>query len=290
MKRVVLMVCTFLAVALPAWCGVLTLLSEQVYNGEVAVLRWQGEPLSFGVARFRDEVFYLYPYDDGDVALFPVGLDVPAGDYAVLAALVDLQGRTTTTELTLRVDAKQREEEQLTLPQGMVTPKAEDVIRINRDSALLKETFAVRSPRQWTAFERPVDGPVSSVFGKGRKMNGETKSPHSGTDFRSPTGTPVRAMSNGRVALVADLFYTGQTVVVDHGEGLFSLYAHLSKVMVSEDHELSAGDVLGEVGSTGRSTGAHLHLTVKLFGERVDPLALLAALDALAPRTERAIQ
>ncbi len=72
-----------------------------------------------------------------------------------------------------------------------------------------------------------------------------------------------------------DLFYTGKTVVVDHGEGLFSLYAHLSKVVVEEGHELLVGDVLGEVGSTGRSTGAHLHLTVKLLGERVDPLSLL---------------
>ena len=122
----------------------------------------------------------------------------------------------------------------------------------------------------------PVSDPISSVFGKRRVMNGKPKSPHSGTDFRGPSGTPVHSISNGRVALVADLFYTGQTVVVDHGEGLLSIYAHLSKVLVAEESELQVGDVLGEVGSTGRSTGAHLHLTVRLLEERVDPLALLA--------------
>ena len=110
-------------------------------------------------------------------------------------------------------------------------------------------------------------------------MNGKPKSPHSGTDFRSPSGTSIRSISSGRVALVADLFYTGQTVVVDHGEGLLSIYAHLSKVLVKEGSELRVGDTLGEVGSTGRSTGAHLHLTVRLLGERIDPLALLAVFD-----------
>ena len=107
-------------------------------------------------------------------------------------------------------------------------------------------------------------------------MNGKPRSPHSGTDFRSPAGTPVKALSNGRVALVDDLFYTGKTVVVDHGEGLFSLYGHLSETEVDQGHELLAGDVVGKVGSTGRSTGAHLHLSVKLLGERIDPLALLS--------------
>jgi murein DD-endopeptidase MepM/ murein hydrolase activator NlpD len=110
-------------------------------------------------------------------------------------------------------------------------------------------------------------------------MNGKPKSPHSGTDFRSSVGTPVRSISSGRVVLVSDLFYTGQTVVVDHGEGLLSVYAHLSKILVEENHELQVGDVLGKVGSTGRSTGAHLHLTVRLLGERIDPLALLAIFD-----------
>ncbi len=279
MTRIILILSVALLFTWPAWCGELVLLSPQVNNGEVAVLYWQGEPLSFGVVRFRDEVLYLYPDPEGAVTLLPVSLDVPAGDYPLVAALVDLQGRTTAAELTLHVDYKKRPKEELTLPERMVTPVQKDVIRINRESDLLNDKYELRSSRLWTVFERPVDDPVSSVFGKRRVMNGKPKSPHSGTDFRSPAGTPVRSISSGRVVLVSDLFYTGQTVVVDHGEGLLSVYAHLSKILVEENHELQAGDVLGKVGSTGRSTGAHLHLTVRLLGERIDPLALLAIFD-----------
>jgi murein DD-endopeptidase MepM/ murein hydrolase activator NlpD len=238
-------------------------------------LQWRGESLSFGVVRYQDEVIYLYPDPEGAVALLPVGLDTPAGDYLLQTALVDKLGRTTASELTLTVAHKERPLEKLTLPPRMVTPSTADQKRIARENALLKSVFSERTERLWTTFERPVAEPVSSVFGKRRLMNGKSRSPHSGTDFRSPEGTPVGTVSNGRVAFVDNLFYTGKTVVVDHGEGLFSLYAHLSKVMVEEGHELLAGDVLGEVGSTGRSTGAHLHLSVKLLGERVDPLSLL---------------
>jgi murein DD-endopeptidase MepM/ murein hydrolase activator NlpD len=257
------------------WCGELGLLSDHVNNGDVAVLRWRGDPLAFGVVRFRDEVFYLYPDPEGAIALLPVNLDTPAGDYPLVAAVSDFHGQTTSTELDLHVDYKERPLESLTLPENMVTPNAQDIERINRESVLLDHAFSQRSPRYWQRFVRPVDGPVSSVFGKRRIMNGKLKSPHSGTDFRSPGGTPVHAISSGRVALVADLFYTGQTVVVDHGEGLFSLYAHLSKVLTDEGHILKMGDVVGNVGSTGRSTGDHLHLTVRLLNERIDPLALL---------------
>jgi murein DD-endopeptidase MepM/ murein hydrolase activator NlpD len=277
MRRIGVFLSLSLLFALPAFGGELSLRSVQVHNGEVAVLRWQGDPLSFGVVRFNNEVFYLYPDSAGAIALLPVGLDVSAGHYPVLAAMVDLQGRTTTTELPLSVVEKKRPEERLSLPERMVTPSRKDQERINRENNRLKEIFASKSPRLWTTFEKPVDDAVSSVFGKRRVLNGKPKSPHSGTDFRSPSGTPVRPISNGRVVQVSNLFYTGNTVVVDHGEGLFSLYAHLSETLVEEGHDLLVNDVLGKVGSTGRSTGAHLHLTVKLFGERVDPLALLAA-------------
>lgn len=280
MIRAVFLACLVLMLASPAWCGELSLVEPQVHNGEVAVLRWQGEPLSFGVARFRDEVYYLYPDRGGAVALLPVNLETPAGDYPVPVAVADRQGRTTASELTLRVEFKERPEEHLTLPERMVTPAVADVQRIERESLRLKEVFDLRSPRRWTSFERPVGGEVSSVFGKRRVMNGKPKSPHSGTDFRGPAGTPVVAISSGRVVLVDNLFYTGNTVVVDHGEGLFSLYAHLSKVLVAVGHELSLGETLGEVGSTGRSTGAHLHVTVRLLGERVDPMALLETFHA----------
>ena len=160
----------------------------------------------------------------------------------------------------------------------MVSPDARTMSRIERESQILNEVFSAETPKLWTYFKRPVVHDISSVFGIRRVLNGKKKSTHGGTDFRTPLASPVGSISDGRVAMVADLYYTGQTVVVDHGEGLFSLYAHLSEALVSEGDVLSVGDSVGKAGSTGRSTGPHLHLTVKLLGERIDPMALINAL------------
>jgi len=276
--RIVMVCLIMLMASTTAWCE-LRLQTPMVSNGEIALLRWRGEPLSFGVVRFRDHVIYLSPDSDGAVALLPVGLDVPAGGYPVTAALVDRQGRTVARELVLQVADKERPLEHLTLPERMVTPNAEDTARIIRENHKLNALYQLRSERYWTGFVPPVSDPVSSVFGKRRMMNGKPRSPHSGTDYRSPAGTPVHSVSNGRVVLTDDLFYTGNTVVVDHGDGLLSVYAHLSEIAVQAGHSLLAGEVLGKVGSTGRSTGAHLHLSVRLLGERVDPVSLLSVFD-----------
>lgn len=252
--------------------------TSPVFNGEVAILRWQGERPSFGVARFRDQVVYLYPDPGGAIALLPIPLDAQPGTEALLVSVVDRSGDTTAAELSVEVLDKERPVEHLTLPPRMVTPDPEDLKRIERERARLEAVFAARTVRHWDVFRRPVEGQVSSVFGKRRLMNNLPRAPHSGTDFRGPTGTPVRALSAGRVAYIGDLFYTGQTVVLDHGEGLFSLYAHLSAIDVADGDLLESGTVLGKIGSTGRSTGPHLHLTVRLLGARIDPMALLAAL------------
>ena len=177
MMRHLLFFMLVLLIPAPALAG-LTLSSANVNNGEVAVLRWQGEPLSFGVARFLDDVIYLYPDSGGAIALLPIGLSVEEGDYPLHAALVDRRGRTTTVKLQLHVNHKERPLEQLTLPQNMVTPDAESLARIQRESEQLKGLFTARSERFWTHFQRPVDEEVSSVFGKRRLLNGQPKSPH----------------------------------------------------------------------------------------------------------------
>jgi murein DD-endopeptidase MepM/ murein hydrolase activator NlpD len=107
-------------------------------------------------------------------------------------------------------------------------------------------------------------------------LNGEPKSPHSGTDFRSPLGRVVRAPAHSRVAFVGDLYYTGRTVILDHGSSVYSLYAHLLKPLCEAGQQIKAGQPIGKVGSTGRSTGAHLHWTIKIRGAKVDPLELLS--------------
>lgn len=126
-------------------------------------------------------------------------------------------------------------------------------------------------------FMRPVSGGVlTSVFGSQRILNGVPRNAHNGLDFAAPTGTPVYAMADGRVILAADdFYYSGNFIILDHGQGLNSSYLHLSKKDVKEGDFVKKGDKIGEIGTTGRSTGPHLHWSVQWFGERTDPALLL---------------
>jgi len=276
--RLLVLLLFFVVSPFAALGGELSVTPVEIVNGGAVVLRWTGDSPSFAVVRFNDQVLYLYPDRVVAIALLPIPLDMPAGIYPVRGAVVDDRGETTPVATEICVSRLERPQESLTLPKEMVSPKEPVVLeRIAREKGRLDALFAQRSLRLWDDFVRPVTEPVSSVFGKRRLMNGQPRSPHSGTDFRSPAKTPVLAMSTGRVVLNDALFYTGNTVVLDHGEGLFSLYAHLSSSQVGLGDLISSGAVIGKVGSTGRSTGPHLHLTVRLLGDRIDPLLLLAA-------------
>ena len=247
-------------------------------NGGVGIVRWQDDvPMDVAIAKFRGERFFLDRDKEGLFAL--VGIDVltEPGRYPLELSGIDRRGRNIFHSISVEVVDAERKVDRLTLPPEMVEPKApKTVARIERESAELKQLFGENSgPFIGGLFSTPVTDPISSDFGTRRILNGVPKSPHSGTDFRSPLGTVVRAPANGRVVLVKDLYYTGRTVVIDHGNGLYSLYAHLLKPLCRTGDELDAGAAIGKVGSTGRSTGAHLHWTIKLHGAKVDPVELL---------------
>ncbi|MGH7819773.1 MAG: M23 family metallopeptidase, partial [Candidatus Binatia bacterium] len=127
-------------------------------------------------------------------------------------------------------------------------------------------------------FVMPAEGPAGSPFGLRRFFNGEPRSPHAGIDIKAPSGAPVHAANRGRVALADELFFTGKTVVLDHGLGLFTLYVHLSEIAVEPEAIVEKGARVGRVGATGRATGPHLHFAARIGEARVDPEALLGAL------------
>lgn len=164
------------------------------------------------------------------------------------------------------------------LPRNMVTPSARELARIRAEGRRIAAARARVSttPRFADGFSWPVRGRVSGVYGSRRILNGEPRRPHLGVDIAAPAGTPVGAAAAGTVTLAeAALHFTGGTIVIDHGLGISTVYSHLRALHVSAGDEVARGDVIAEVGSTGRSTGPHLDWRVNWFQERLDP-ALLA--------------
>jgi len=248
--------------------------------GGVAMLCWQGpdSPQDLLQVAFAGTQLPLVRRDNRPCALVGVDLDQAPGLWPLTVESVDPVGNRHLAHLALRIEGVERPAQRLTLPKQMVTPtKTKIVKQIEKDRKRLDQVFKRRQPVLFSPpFLRPVDGEVISAFGLRRILNGIPKSPHNGIDFRAAAGTPVKAMARGEVALAEDLYYTGKTVILDHGGGLFSLYAHLETLAVTTGALVSSGKEIGTVGSTGRSTGPHLHMGTRLGKARIDPLALLA--------------
>ena len=208
-------------------------------------------------------------------ALVGVDLDVAPGRHDVA---IHAQGMDAVEVLQVR--RKSFPTRTLTVDEAFVNPPEAMRARIDADAHALAAVWAAPAPqRLWTEpFVRPVPQPTNSSFGTRSIYNGTPRGAHGGADFLSPSGTPIHAPNAGRVAIARDLYFTGNTVVIDHGLGLFSLLAHLSAIDVREGEMITAGEVVGRVGATGRVTGPHLHWAVRAGGARVDPLALLALL------------
>lgn len=211
--------------------------------------------------------------------LVGIDLDTAPGRYPVTIE-AKVGGRSRETSAMLDVRAKAFPTRQLTVAESFVNPPASEDQRIAAEAARLTALWKVTTPKRlWDApFVRPVTDPANSAFGSRSVFNGEARAPHSGADFLSPAGTVVRAPAGGKVVLAGSLYFTGNTVILDHGLGLYSLFAHFSEIAVQEGDVVAPGDVLGKVGATGRVTGPHLHWAVRADGARVDPLSVVAVL------------
>jgi murein DD-endopeptidase MepM/ murein hydrolase activator NlpD len=211
--------------------------------------------------------------------LVGIDLDTPVGRYSVTFDAT-IAGHRVEATSTLDVRDKAFPTRALSVAEAFVNPPATETDRIAAEAARLTAIWKVETPRRlWDGpFVRPVAEPANSAFGSRSVFNGQLRAPHSGADFLSPAGTPVHAPAGGKIVVAAPLYYTGNTVVIDHGLGLYSLFAHFSAIAVHEGDLVSAGDVLGRVGATGRVTGPHLHWAIRCGGARVDPLSVLALL------------
>jgi len=211
------------------------------------------------------------------LGLVGIDVDVVPGVYPLVVDVPHHQP-ALTRETSLRVEPKRFSTRTLRVAPDFVDPPAGVLERVLREASLLDRLFRAVTPRAWNgSFGLPLESPPTRNFGSRSVFNGEPRNPHAGIDFRSPSGTAVTAPAAGTAVLAGDLFFTGNTVVMDHGAGVYSLYAHLSSMSVATGDAVARGSRLGEVGATGRVTGPHLHWGVRLNGARVDPLSLIVA-------------
>jgi len=215
----------------------------------------------------------------GDDLLCLIGLDlgIETQDYPLRVYLYKQDGTVEIKEKSISVKDKQFPVKKLWVKEEFVTPPQSVLERIRRESELTRAIYDIYSP-EWRVqgkFILPVEGDIFPNFGERRFFNNRPRSQHSGIDIASPKGTPVKASNSGRVVLATHLYFSGKTVVIDHGLGVFSIYCHFSEINVSSGDDVEKGEVIGKIGSTGRVTGPHLHWSIKIRGSRVDPNALL---------------
>jgi len=208
-----------------------------------------------------------------------IDLETPVGRYPVIIDAT-AGGKRIETITTIEVRDKKFPTRTLKVDEAFVNPPAAEMKRIADEAARLSAIWSVDTPRAlWDGpWVRPVADPANSAFGSRSVFNGQPRAPHGGADFLSPAGTPVAAPAGGTVVVAAPLYYTGNTVVIDHGLGVYSMFAHFAAMSVREGDVVTAGQVVGHVGATGRVTGPHLHWAVRVAGARVDPLSLLEVL------------
>jgi murein DD-endopeptidase MepM/ murein hydrolase activator NlpD len=211
--------------------------------------------------------------------LVAIDLDIAPGAYSVITDAT-IGTRRLETITPLDVHDKAFPTRQLAVADAFVNPPETESKRIAAEAARLDALWHRDTPRRlWEGpFVRPVADPANSAFGSRSIFNGQPRAPHSGADFLSPAGTPVHAPAGGTVVVAGALYYTGNTVVIDHGLGVYSMFAHFSAIDVHEGDTVTAGQVVGKVGATGRVTGPHLHWALRVGTARVDPLSALAVL------------
>lgn len=234
------------------------------YPMENVRVRWNGAEVRPTVS--RDGEKYVAP------VLLGVGLFGETGSYPV-EVTTSIWGHERTFSTGMDIVESTWGHETLRVEPRMVTPPPEAMARIERERELIKAAVnTVSEVRHWELpFTRPAKGKMLSRFGLHRVFNGHTKSRHTGLDFRAWLGTPLYAMAAGRVVLTGGFYYAGNSVLIDHGNGLVSLSAHMSRILVKEGDMVEAGQTIGLSGATGRVTGAHLHLATFVLGQVVDP-------------------
>jgi len=233
---------------------------------EAATIAWSGKDVPF----VREGERWL--------TVVGVDLDVEPGDHAAPISLQYADGRTQTRPETIAVQGKSFPTTRLTVAPKYVELNPEDRARANREAKETAALYARLTPQKyWTGkFVTPIPGVTGGRnFGSRRVFNNQPRAPQSGADLKASTGTKILASNAGKVVLAHDFFFNGNAVFIDHGLGVYTMYLHLSEILVEPGDMVERGQVVGLAGATGRVTGPHLHWGVRIGDARVDPFSLI---------------
>ncbi|WP_024955204.1 M23 family metallopeptidase [Sulfurospirillum arcachonense] len=193
------------------------------------------------------------------------------------------KNQNNTSTISLHVKDGNYPKETLKVNPKKVKPPKEEENRIYKEYLESKKIYATFTPKRYwkEPFEKPMSSKITSSYGNARVFNGSLKSFHSGTDFRAPTGSVIRVVNDGVVVVASNRYYSGNAIIVDHGEGIYSSYSHLSKIDVKVGQKVSKHEKLGLSGATGRVTGPHLHFSIILQSKKIDPLDFIVKINNL---------
>ena len=220
---------------------------------------------------FNGKKLYFLASNKAFTAVLGIDLFTEPGAYTL-----DITAQDKVLSRPVTVVKKKYPVQKLKLPKDMVELSPENEARAEREQKKVAAIWPNETERLWNgSFINPREGKISTKFGLRRIINGVAKNPHSGVDVAAEEGQEVKAPNYAIVAMVDNQFFSGNSVILDHGQGIYTMFFHLSRVLVHEGQQVTKGEVIGLVGSTGRSTGAHLHWGVRIQGARVDPLELI---------------
>ena len=236
-------------------------------NVESVTARWLGHEI----------VFFRSPRTDTWCGLAGVSLETAPGSYELALSKTLVGGKTVEILQKFEIGRAVYPKITVKVAKQYTQPSPQQLTEIAADKDLKQKTFAVQTQQKlWEGpFLPPVNAAISDVFGTARVFNNQVQSRHQGLDYAVPAGTPVKAINRGTIVLAGPLFFEGSCVVIDHGQGLLSLYLHLSEFKVKAGDEVEAGQVIALSGGSGRATGPHLHLAIRWQGVYLDPAILL---------------
>ena len=263
---------------------------QMVVVGNILILEFdiqtQKRSLNDLTIRFLDQIIPVIHHpvkgDSTRICLIPIPYKTTPGIRNISIEWSDTKG-THKQLVPIAIQKGRFPSEKLNVTASRVIPPQKELKRIKREQAEIKEIYSYSEPlRTWNVpFQRPTEGKITSPYGSQRLLNGKLHRYHTGVDFRASMGTPIFASNSGVVRLAKNLYYSGNQVVLDHGEGLFTSYSHLSRIDVRKGQLVKKGQMIGQSGATGRVSGPHLHWAVKLHNVNVDPLGFIATLNAM---------